>query len=123
MSSIELFHKHLKLKGKSLEEINPGSDEYALSVEDAIEGIELLKATNTAVLGGDIMTTDSERLVYAYQAWGTEYHYLSWYCEKALGESHEDYAKRSIKEALNAIKNAENTAVKMESSCYVVVVI
>ena len=46
MSKIDCFLEYLEYirsKGKAISSINPGSDEIALSVEDALQCIKLLK--------------------------------------------------------------------------------
>ncbi|MBV4360606.1 hypothetical protein [Pinibacter aurantiacus] len=60
-----------------MSEINPGSDEVALTVDDAFYALELLKKKHTEILGGDIFSEDNGQLIYAYQLWGPEYHYLN----------------------------------------------
>ncbi|MGC4059178.1 MAG: Imm40 family immunity protein [Chitinophagaceae bacterium] len=72
----------VKLNGRQLSEINPGSDEIALGVDNALKALELLKENQIAVLGGDILTEENGELIYAYQLWGEEYQYLNWYCDQ-----------------------------------------
>jgi len=112
----------IKEKGRPLSEINPGSDEIALAVDDALQAIELLKDNQTAILGGDILSEDSGELIYAYQLWGEEYHYLNWYCDRIDNESEDDYLKRSYILAKEGIVNAHTTAKKLKKKCYIVFV-
>ncbi|TYR31205.1 hypothetical protein FXV77_21380 [Sphingobacterium phlebotomi] len=112
----------IKEKGRPLSEINPGSDEIALAVDDALQAIELLKDIQTAILGGDILSEDSGELIYAYQLWGEEYHYLNWYCDRIDNESEDDYLKRSYILAQEGITNAHATAEKLKKKCYIVFV-
>lgn len=112
----------IKEKGRPLSEINPGSDEIALAVDDALQAIELLKDNQTAILGGDILSEDSGELIYAYQLWGEEYHYLNWYCDRIDNESEDDYLKRSYILAKEGITNAHATAEKLKKKCYIVFV-
>lgn len=123
MSEIGVYLNHIKSKGHSLASINPGSDELALNVEDALQAIELLKVASTPILGGDILTCNSEGLIYAYQSWGSEYHYLNWYCDKSEDETKEEYQERSFDTAVKAINQAADTAAKLERNCYVVLVV
>lgn len=112
----------IKEKGRPLSEINPGSDEIALAVDDALQAIELLKDIQTAILGGDILSEDSGELIYAYQLWGEEYHYLNWYCDRIDNESEDDYLRRSYILAKEGIANAHTTAEKLKKKCYIVFV-
>ena len=52
------------------------SEEKALSVEDALQAIELLSEEKTAIYGGDILAEADGELVYAHDIWGKEYYYL-----------------------------------------------
>lgn len=112
----------IKEKGRPLSEINPGSDEIALAVDDALQAIELLKDNQTAILGGDILSEDSGELIYAYQLWGEEYHYLNWYCDRIDNESEDDYLRRSYILAKEGIANAHTTAEKLKKKCYIIFV-
>jgi len=123
MSEIGIFLDHIKSKGKSLSTINPGSDELALNVEDALLAVELLKTANAAILGGDILTCNSEGLIYAHKSWGSEYHYLNWYCDKSEDETQEEYKERSFDTANKAINQAADTAAKLNKCCFVVLVV
>ena len=114
----------IKEKGLSLSEINPGSDEVALTVNDALHALDLLHGSEIVVLGGDILSRKKDgKLVYAYQLWGDEYHYLSWYCSKIDSENLEDYVKRSHMAAKESIKNAGDMAKCLGKKCYIVIVI
>ncbi|WP_185218128.1 Imm40 family immunity protein [Sphingobacterium mizutaii] len=112
----------IKEKGRPLSEINPGSDEIALAVDDAFQAIELLKDNQTAILGGDILSEDSGELIYTYQLWGEEYHYLNWYCDRIDNEKEDDYLKRSYILAQEGITNAHATAENLKKKCYIVFV-
>lgn len=109
----------LKEKGRPLSEINPGSDEIALAVDDALQAIELLKDNQTAILGGGILSEDSGELIYAYQLWGEEYHYLNWYCDRIDNEREDDYLKRSYTLAQEGITNAHATAENLLSLIHI----
>jgi len=59
MKSISTYLDFLKEKGRPLSEINPGSDEVALTVIDALQALELLRDNQTAILGGDILSEEN----------------------------------------------------------------
>jgi hypothetical protein len=120
MKSASNYLNFLKEKGKPLSEINPGSDEIALTVEDALKALELIKDSKEIILGGDILSEENNELIYAYQFWGEEYHCLNWYCNKANNESEESYLKRSYITAEESIINANKTACKLRKKCYIV---
>lgn len=122
MKSISTYLDFLKEKGKPLSEINPGSDEIALTVNDALQAFELLKDSQTAILGGDILSEDNNELIYAYQLWGEEYQYLNWYCDKNDNESRAHYLQRSYVLAQEGIVHANETAEKLKKKCYIVFV-
>jgi hypothetical protein len=118
------YFQFIRKNGKPLSEINPGSDEQALTVSDAFKAIDLLKDSNTGILGGDIISEENNKLVYAYQLWGQEYHCLNWYCsERNSDESDADYALRSHAIAKSGIIKANETAEKLQRKCYIVLVI
>src|SRR6218665_838680 len=122
MKNISMYLDFLKEKGKPLSEINPGSDEIALTVNDALQALELLIDSQTAILGGDILSEENNELAYAYQLWGEEYQYLNWHCDKNDNESKADYLQRSYVLAREAITNANKTAEKLKKKCYIVFV-
>lgn len=113
----------LKSKGKPLSEINPGSDERALEISDALHAIELLRDSQLPILGGDIMSSDSGKLIYAYQLWGSEYHSLNWYCDKQDNESQAEYCTRSYEVAKESINRAVEAAKQLKRDCYIVLVV
>jgi hypothetical protein len=117
------YIKFTKLRGRPLTEINPESDEVALNIEETLEAIEILKNNQLPVLGGDILSTDSDKLIYAYQCWGSEYHYLNWYCDKLENEGKEDYLVRSYKVARQAIEKAIEISKKLKKDCFFVLVV
>ena len=123
MTAISEYLEFTKSKGRPLAEINPGSDEIALSASEALEAIELLKANETPILGGDILSTDSGKLIYAYQLWGSEYHYLNWYCDELENESKTDLSNRSYEVAQKAIKEALEVSNKLGKDCLVTLVV
>lgn len=122
MKNISTYLDFLKEKGKPLSEINQGSDEIALTAIDALEALALLKDIQTPILGGDILSEEKNELIYAYQLWGEEYYYLSWYCDKNENESKADYLQRSYALARAGIINANKAAEQLKKKCYVVLV-
>jgi hypothetical protein len=113
----------LKSRGKTLAEINPGSDEFAFGYSDALRAIQLLGNAGVPILGGDILTEKSGELVYAYQDWGKEYIYLNWYCKKIEDESESEYVNRSHLVAEESIEKANTIAKYLGEVFYVVIVI
>jgi hypothetical protein len=124
MEKASIYLNLLREKGRPLSEINSGSDEIALTVNDALQALDLLDDNQVAILGGDILSEkENEKLVYAYQLWGSEYHYLNWYCDKMDSENQEDYTKRSYIIAKKSIKTANDIARRLGKKCYIVIVI
>jgi hypothetical protein len=112
----------IKEKGKPLSDINPGSDELALAVSDALQALDLLRDSQTVVLGGDVLSEENNKLIYAYQLWGDEWQYLNWYCDRMDGEEKADYLQRSYELAREGIVNANKTAEQFKNKCYIVFV-
>jgi Immunity protein 40 len=108
--------------GFPLSTINPGSNEFALEYKDALLGLEILKKFGVAILGGDILTMKSGELIYSYQVWGDEYHYLNWHCDKIKNESEQQYLFRSFTIARESLENANKIAHKFDNPCYIVFV-
>lgn len=113
----------IKEKGRPVSEANPGSVEMALTLDDALEALELLKDSRTEILGGDIFSENNGELIYAYQLWGDEYHYLNWYCDRIENESEEDYLIRNYNTAKKNILYAGKVAEQLKKKCYIVFVI
>jgi hypothetical protein len=126
MKQISIYLNFIREKGRALSEINPGSDEIALTVDDAFLALDLLNGSQIVVLGGDILSEkENGDLIYAYQFWGNEYeyHYLNWSCSRIEQENQEDYAKRSYKLAKESIIAANDIAKRLNKKCYIVIVI
>ena len=98
------------------------SEEKALSVEDALQAIELLEEEKIAIYGGDILTEADGELVYAHDIWGKEYHYLNWYCDKLDDEERADYLQRSYDKAKEGIMEAKKAADRLGKKCYIVLI-
>lgn len=124
MKPISIYLDFIRKKGRPLSEINPGSDEIALTVNDAICALDLLNGSQIAVLGGDILTENiNGKLTYVIHSWGYEYCYLNWSCNHMDKENLENYVSRSHIIARESIQVADNTAKRLEKKCYIVIVI
>jgi hypothetical protein len=88
------YNAILARDGISLAEINPGSTELALSRSAALEAIEALNNSHFAILGGDVVSADGNRL---------EYLNANWYSQRRKGEAAEAFAARSRSEGLKYI--------------------
>ena len=115
------FLGFLNQKGRSLS-VDYQSEEKALSVEDALQAIELLKEEKIAIYGGDILTEADGELVYAHDIWGKEYYYLNWYCDKLDDEESADYLQRSYDKAKEGIMEAKKATDRLGKKCYIVLV-
>jgi hypothetical protein len=122
MSNLSFFDFAVKY-GRLMSEINPGSDEIAINIEDSLSALELIKNDKLIILGGDIITEDNNKLGYVIHAWGYEYCYLTWYCNEKDGESLESYALRSYDIAKVSINKAEQIAKKLNKKCFIVFVV
>lgn len=116
------YYNFTKSKGRPLSEINPGSDEYALEVSDALEAVELLDGSQQPVLGGEIMSEDKGVLAYAMHSWGKDldYYYLNWHCDKKEDEDQAELCDRSYKMAKESILKASEVAKQLDKKCYIV---
>ena len=115
------FLGFLNQKGRPLS-ADYQSEEKALSVEDALQAVELLKEEKIAIYGGDILTEADGELVYAHDIWGIEFHYLNWYCDKLDDEDSADYLQRSYDKAKEGIMEAKKAADRLGEKCYIVLV-
>lgn len=113
----------IKDRGRSMSEINPGSLERALTFEDALIALELIKQSNKPIYGGDIVSENNGKLLYAYQLWGNGYHYLNWSCDREEGEKEDEFISRSYDVAGKFITIAAETANEINRKCYVVLVL
>lgn len=80
------FTQFVAAHGRPMSEINPGSNEIALSPSDAIKGIDLLRGSKVAVLGGDVLAGTSGKIAYTYR---------NWYCEQRPNETPMEFCHRS----------------------------
>lgn len=117
------YQEFISEVGRPLASINPGSKEFALSLEDSKKAIAIMKKDELPILGGDVMTEKNGELTYAYQSWGMKYHSLDWYTNKNSGESIEEYTQRSYQKALDSIMEAEEVSNKLKETCLIVLVV
>jgi hypothetical protein len=66
-----------------------GTYEYALSLSDALEALELAKTAGLPIVGGDVYVRRSETIDFAYSNWSIN---------SRQGENATDYANRTWKE-------------------------
>ncbi|MDR0787463.1 MAG: hypothetical protein LBG44_06310 [Gemmatimonadota bacterium] len=110
--------------GRPLSDINPGSDEWAISLNDVPSALKLLKDEQWIILGGQLLLTDStDRLVYAVHAWSFDYHYLSWHYEPNRSDNREVSAPRSFEAAVAGIAEITRVAKIKGCDCYIVFVV
>ena len=124
MNNLLEYFSFLKEKGTPLSEINPGSDEFAIPISDAIKALDLLIKYQIPISGGDVLTIDkNNKLAYAYRVWGNEYHSLNWNCDQFIDENEIEYIKRSYIIAFAFINKAKDTAMKLRQKGLIVFVI
>jgi hypothetical protein len=113
----------VNVRGRLLSVINPGSDEVAFGVDDAIMVIELLADCKIIILGGDVLTDDTNgNLSYVVHEWGYEYVFLSWSCDSVAGESFSSYLQRSVSMAIEKVMKISGFAKNKNALCYIVFV-
>lgn len=122
MSTVQIALDFVESKGRSLAGINPGSNEYALGVDDAIQAGRLFQQAGISISGGDVLSEAEGKLIYAYQLWGDGYIYLNWYCRQENNETNEAYCRRSFEAARAAILLASREAGLLNRPCYIVLV-
>ena len=110
MLTPDSFLRFVSAVGRNLSEINPGSDELALTPSDAIEALDFLSGSQVAILGGDVLSDSAGKLSYVYE---------NWYCEQLRGEDLLDFVRRSQTVAREFI---ENLVKRRDSSLFVVLV-
>lgn len=111
MEEMYNYFNFVKKNGRPLSEINPGSDELGLKINDALKAIELLRSEKTAILGGDVLSDEMGSLVYTYE---------NWYCNKKSDEDQSSYINRSCDFAKKYISNIET---RDKSNYYIVIVV
>lgn len=104
------FTEFLVTRGRPLAEINEGSDEVALTPRDALTAVAKLSGSDTAILGGDVLSDASGRLAYTYE---------NWYCNRTPGDNAIEYVLRSHAIARDFISKLAD---KADPHTYVVLV-
>ncbi len=98
------FLNFIKENGKPVSEVDPGSDEFALTSDDALHAIELLKEGAAPIIGGEAFVQGPEKIEHAYKVLGDQYHTLDWSSDpKEDSETDEGYANRTYEVAKGAI--------------------
>ena len=82
------YQQLIENRGISLGEF--GISDVALNCEDALRAIELLQASFTRILGGDVYVRKSDRIELAY---------ANWHSDPTATETHDQFAERSCLEA------------------------
>ncbi len=121
MTDIIFYLDFLKKNGRPLCETYIGSDEIALTAENALQALELIKDSQILIIGGDVLSEDNNKLIYAHQLWGQEYHVLNWYLDTE-DLKRKDFLK-SYHIAKEGIINANKIANKLKKNCYIVLII
>jgi hypothetical protein len=98
MNSEAEYRKLLESRGISLQ--CPGLAEIALSREDAILAVGLLRSASIPILGGD---------VYYKKVAGIESAFANWHSDPMDGEDRGNFVTRSCLETLNYIENFPST--------------
>ncbi len=123
MNQVSAYMDLIRVKGMSLSVINPGSEEVALSIDDALKAVKLLEGTGLYIYGGDIMTIGDKGLAYANVDWGSEYHSLDWFYEPVKDKTRIENATLSYNAARVAIDKASKVASSLEKECLIVLVV
>jgi Immunity protein 40 len=96
MTIPESFTQLALMQGVKLSAINPGSQEVALPRGLAIQALNCLVGTSVGVAGGDVLKISNG---------GLEYVYANWHCDQRGGETSQQYADRSVRQAIDYVKN------------------
>jgi hypothetical protein len=122
--SREIYINYRKF-AKSHGEIMPDGQYIALSIDDAIQAIDLLNGSGVILSGGDIVVKDDNgSWSYVMHVWGSEYYALNWYYDepKFSLPSEQDIAD-SYKLAKQKIEEARKVAKQLGKQCWVVLVV
>jgi hypothetical protein len=91
------FNDLLKSVGRSMAEVNPGSDEIALPLNRVEEAINLLEQNSNPILGGDLIREDGGgKLRYAFGSWS---------CSLKPGETSGEYLPRCYQAAREYLRS------------------
>ena len=111
-------------KGKMAPDVYGDADYWALSIEDALSAVKILRDDNVLIVGGDILSEDdSGKLGYAMHLWGEKYCYLGWSVSEKKELSETNYIKNSHDLAVEKIIEANKIASELNKKCYVVLTI
>lgn len=105
-----IFTHFVRDNGRKLSEVNPGSDEFALTPLHAKVAIDFLSGSQVAVWGGDVMSDADGKLTYVHE---------NWHCERLSGEDPAIFIRRSHAQARVFI---EGLAKRGDPSLFVVLV-
>jgi hypothetical protein len=89
----ETYRRFEKEKGRSLREI--GVANVAFTRENVLEALELLRGSQVAVLGGDVLEIVNGKPQYVY---------ANWHSDPRAGENLMNYLRRGIAEAERYIR-------------------
>lgn len=110
LNNNDMIYNYLLNNGVKLWEET--SKEYALSRDNSLKFIEILRLEKKAILGGDVLYKKNNIFYHTYD---------NWYIQKVNNESHDSYLQRSIEISLEYIKNYNNKKIN-ESDLYFVIV-
>jgi hypothetical protein len=88
MNRLSAFRDFVSYRGVSLELL--GLSERALSREDAMRAVELVRNAGVPILGGDVYVDQNGEVASAY---------ANWYVERGERESEKAFAARSYSES------------------------
>lgn len=92
---------------------------YALSLDDALDAIEILRKAKAAIVCYDFyVLCDDSTFAYDFHIWGSQY-YQVYKCERCDNETFLNYCERSYSKAIKDILNEKMLAEKFGSVCYV----
>ncbi len=92
------YQKLLKIRGVLLQSL--GLAEIALTRDDAIVAVGLLRGASIPILGGDVYFKKGTDIKFAY---------ANWHSDPMGGEGRGSFVDRSCLEALNYIENFPST--------------
>ena len=88
------YEELLQIKGKPLKELGVAGS--ALVKGDALAAIDVLKGSQVAILGGDVLTFSGGKLSYAK---------ANWYTNRKTNEQLNDFLARSWSESEDYVKS------------------
>jgi len=82
---VNSYLKFISERGMPLDKF--GIKGIALKKLDALQLIQKLEHTGTAILGGDVLKLVNDRIEHTYD---------SWHCDRLLNETDDEYAQRAL---------------------------